>query len=51
MKGINYITQFWTSNSNNNLIREKLNWVPTQDLYTGLTKTYRWIEEQVKAVK
>ena len=38
-------------NSNNELIREKLNWVPTQDLYAGLTKTYRWIEEQVKAVK
>jgi nucleoside-diphosphate-sugar epimerase len=36
-------------NSNNDLIREKLNWVPTQDLYTGLTKTYNWIAEQVKA--
>lgn len=38
-------------NSNNDLIREKLNWKPTQDLYAGLTKTYQWIEEQVKAVK
>ena len=38
-------------NSNNDLIREKLNWKPTQDLYAGLTKTYLWIEEQVKAVK
>jgi nucleoside-diphosphate-sugar epimerase len=36
-------------NSNNDLIREKLNWVPTQDLYAGLTKTYNWIAEQVKA--
>jgi nucleoside-diphosphate-sugar epimerase len=38
-------------NSNNDLIREKLNWVPTQDLYAGLTKTYNWIAEQVKAAQ
>ena len=36
-------------NSNNDLIREKLGWVPTQDLYGGLTKTYNWIAQQVKA--
>ena len=36
-------------NSNNDLIREKLNWVPTQDLHAGLTKTYNWIAQQVKA--
>jgi len=36
-------------NSNNELIREKLGWVPTQDLYGGLSKTYHWIAEQVKA--
>lgn len=38
-------------NSNNNLIREKLDWVPTQDLRAGLTKTYNWIAEQVKAAQ
>jgi GDP-D-mannose 3', 5'-epimerase len=36
-------------NSNHELIREKLGWVPTQDLYGGLSKTYHWIAEQVKA--
>jgi nucleoside-diphosphate-sugar epimerase len=35
-------------NSNNDLIRDKLDWVPTQDLRAGLTKTYNWISEQVK---
>jgi nucleoside-diphosphate-sugar epimerase len=35
-------------NSNNDLIREKLNWAPKQDLYLGITKTYQWIQEQVK---
>jgi GDP-D-mannose 3', 5'-epimerase len=38
-------------NSNNNLIKEKLNWSPKQDLRSDIEKTYRWIEEQVKAVK
>ena len=38
-------------NSNNDLIREKLNWVPTQDLRAGLIKTYNWIEQQVKESK
>jgi len=35
-------------NSNNDLIREKLGWVPPQDLYGGISKTYHWIAEQVK---
>lgn len=36
-------------NSNNNLIKEKLNWSPKQDLRSDIEKTYHWIEEQVKA--
>lgn len=36
-------------NSNNDLIKEKLNWVPKQDLRSDIEKTYHWIEEQVKA--
>jgi GDP-D-mannose 3', 5'-epimerase len=35
-------------NSDNNLIKEKLNWQPTQSLTKGLEKTYSWIEEQVR---
>ena len=35
-------------NSNNDLLKQKLNWVPKQDLYLGITKTYKWIEQQVK---
>ena len=38
-------------NSNNDLIREKLGWAPKQDLYGDITKTYRWIEQQVKDSK
>jgi GDP-D-mannose 3', 5'-epimerase len=34
-------------NSDNHLIREKLNWSPTMDLRTGLARTYEWIEPQV----
>ena len=37
-------------NSDNDLIQEKLNWAPTQQLKVGLRKTYKWIEEQVKIV-
>jgi nucleoside-diphosphate-sugar epimerase len=33
-------------NSDNRLIREKLNWAPSLALAVGLTKTYRWIEQQ-----
>ena len=34
-------------NSDNRLIRKKLNWEPKQSLNVGLEKTYRWVEEQV----
>ncbi|MCX6198701.1 MAG: NAD-dependent epimerase/dehydratase family protein [Bacteroidetes bacterium] len=36
-------------NSDNKLISEKLNWKPNYLLKTGIEKTYRWIEEQVKS--
>lgn len=36
-------------NSDNNLIREKLGWSPSMSLTVGLQKTFRWINEQVKA--
>jgi len=35
-------------NSNNDLIREKLNWDYSQSLETGIQKTYEWIEKQIK---
>jgi len=35
-------------NSDNHLIRKKLKWEPSIPLKTGLTKTYRWIEQQLK---
>jgi GDP-D-mannose 3', 5'-epimerase len=34
-------------NSDNKLIKEKLNWSPSVPLKEGLTKTYAWIAEQV----
>jgi nucleoside-diphosphate-sugar epimerase len=34
-------------NSDNNLIREKLNWSPSQPLAKGLAKTYEWINSQI----
>lgn len=34
-------------NSDNKLIEEKLDWVPVQPLYEGLTETYKWISKQV----
>jgi nucleoside-diphosphate-sugar epimerase len=34
-------------NSDNRLIREKLNWEPSASLRSGLEGTYRWIEQQV----
>ena len=34
-------------NSNNNLIREKLDWDYTMSLREGISKTYKWINEQV----
>ncbi|KYG81035.1 nucleoside-diphosphate-sugar epimerase [Roseivirga ehrenbergii] len=35
-------------NSDNNLIFEKLKWQPQVSLERGLTKTYEWINEQVR---
>jgi len=35
-------------NSDNTLIREKLNWAPQMPLRDGLARTYKWIEERVK---
>lgn len=34
-------------NSDNTLIRQKLNWHPTEPLMVGLSRTYKWIAEQV----
>ena len=35
-------------NSDNNLIREKLGWAPSQTLREGMEKTYAWIETEAK---
>jgi len=35
-------------NSDNSFIYEKLGWKPTRPLREGMTKTYHWIEQQVK---
>ena len=35
-------------NSQNDLIKEKLNWAPNYPLKKGIEKTYLWIDEQVK---
>jgi nucleoside-diphosphate-sugar epimerase len=35
-------------NSDNRLIREKLQWAPRQKLREGLERTYAWIETQVR---
>lgn len=34
-------------NSDNKLIREKLNWEPTQSLKDGIVKTFNWIKTQI----
>lgn len=34
-------------NSDNRLIKQKLNWAPSQPLQVGLERTYAWIEDQV----
>ena len=34
-------------NSDNNLIKEKLDWSPKQPLYEGLRKTYEWINNEI----
>ena len=36
-------------NSDNKLIREKLDWEPTQPLKVGLETTYKWINAQVQS--
>ena len=33
-------------NSDNNLIREKLGWSPTQPLHKGISETYKWVSQQ-----
>jgi GDP-D-mannose 3',5'-epimerase len=35
-------------NSDNRLIREKLEWAPSKPLRNGLENTYKWIAEQVR---
>lgn len=37
-------------NSDNALIRKKLNWAPSMPLQKGLKKTYEWVAQQVKAL-
>ncbi|MEP6950544.1 MAG: NAD-dependent epimerase/dehydratase family protein [Ginsengibacter sp.] len=37
-------------NSDNKLIREKLNWAPSKSLVDGISKTYEWISSQVVSV-
>lgn len=36
-------------NSDNKLIKEKLNWVPTLPLKQGIDLTYKWIQEQLNS--
>lgn len=38
-------------NSDNRLIKEKLNWAPSRPLKEGMAKTYAWISEQVQKQK
>ena len=38
-------------NSDNRLIAERLGWKPSRPLREGIEKTYRWIEQQVRASK
>lgn len=37
-------------NSDNDLIKEKLDWSPSQSLEEGMKSTYRWIENEVQKV-
>jgi len=37
-------------NSDNKLIKEKLNWSPNRPLKEGITKTYIWINQQVNSL-
>ena len=36
-------------NSDNNLIRAKLGWAPSESLYVGMEETYQWIQLQVES--
>lgn len=38
-------------NSDNHLIKEKLNWAPSVPLRSGIVKTYSWINAQVNTAK
>lgn len=38
-------------NSDNNLIKEKLNWAPSAQLKEGIAKTYSWIFDQVNKLE
>ena len=38
-------------NSDNKLIKEKLNWEPAQPLITGVKDTYSWILSQINDAK
>lgn len=35
--------------SDNTMIKEKLNWAPTQPLHIGLTETYKWIASKIES--
>ena len=34
-------------NSDNKLYKEKMGWEPTQSLYEGIVKTFKWINKQI----
>ena len=38
-------------NSDNKLIKKKLNWAPSQPLIEGISKTYEWINSQIETKK
>jgi hypothetical protein len=38
-------------NSNNDLVREKLNWDYSMSLKEGIEKTYVWIKGQIDAIQ
>jgi GDP-D-mannose 3', 5'-epimerase len=38
-------------NSDNRMVKEKLNWQPSRPLVEGITSTYHWIAAQLKAQK
>lgn len=48
IKNINGPTGVRGRNSDNHLLRQKLNWEPTLPLLEGMTKTYEWIAQQVE---